>query len=768
MLAVSAANAGTPASTGKLDKRLAVIAQAAAEQRAEPLMARALTRQLFQQNSPLSTRWNAAGQVQVYLHVNAYGSVPTNAALAAIGATQVTFSPALGVVQAWIPAGKLAAATALAGVTRVSVPHYAVVKRAPNSTAQPRTGSVDTQGDQILGAALYRQLTGFTGKGIAVGVISDGDNSIASSQSTGDLPATIWNDPNNAGSFKSSGDEGTAMMEIVYDLAPGVQLGFCGPQTTVDFVTCLNDFANHFGNSNLVIVDDLGFPGVAMFTDGAYATAVKNFSIANPAVRLVTAGGNDAEGFWAGDWNPIALPNAGVNNGNPIKINSIAYSQIQNFGTASAPLTRISIPIDAGDTLSWLVEWGDTWQDSVNGLPPTGTSDPNDYDVVLVDAQGNVLGCNIGENIGTAASPPNPNACNYSTSDPTNTPGPQPIQGTVWTNNTGGATTVYLEILYAPGDGTPDTHLKVLAMIANAQININPGTPAGSIYGQSALPYPYEITAGAVSAQNNPSYQIESYSSQGPVFLYQPATGASTRMKPDFVGVDGVSITGAGGFENPFYGTSAAAPHIAGLIALLESGYPSDDPYQLLKAGAQPLGTGNPNGVYGYGLPNAARSVGSNYPSPLASISSPSGSASINAGQSISFSGTCSANGAPGTVSYDWNFGASSGIPSSNTADPTVTFKFFGQYAVTLTCINEFGVSSATPATVNVTVKAVNTSPTGGSGGGGGGGLGLTALAVLLFLQFAALHRKRWRILNGGLPGTGSSRQSLVTGRPTE
>jgi hypothetical protein len=742
MLMAFTVHAGAPVTTGKLDKRLAAIAAAVAKRRAAPVMARALTRQLFRQNSPLSVRWNASGQVQVYLHFYHIGESLDMAPLAALGATDIVVSQELGVVQAWIPADKLAAAAELSGITRISVPHYAVVKRAPNSTGQPRTGSVDTQGDQILGAALYRQLTGFNGQGIAVGVISDGDNSIASSQSTGDLPATIWNDPNDASSFKSSGDEGTAMMEIVYDLAPGVQLGFCGPQTTVDFITCLNDFVSHFG-SNLVIVDDLGFPGVAMFTDGAYATAVQNFSIANPAVRLVTAGGNDAEGFWAGDWNPLALPNAGVNNGNPVKINGISYSQIQNFGTASAPLTRMAVAMDPNDTLSWLVQWGDAWQDSVNGLPPTGVpNDPNNYDVILVDGSGNVLACNIGENIGTAANPPSPSSCNYSTTLPTNTPGPQPIQGTTWTNNTGAATTVYLEILYAPGDGTPDTHLKVLAMLANAQINVVPGTPAGSIYGQSALPYPYEITVGAVSAQNNPNYQIESYSSQGPVFLFQPATGSSTRMKPDFVGVDGVSITGAGGFENPFYGTSAAAPHIAGLIALLESGFPSNDPYQLLKAGALALGTGDPNGVYGYGLPNAARSVGSKYPSPTASISSPAGSVAINAGQSISFSGSCSVNGAPGTVSYNWDFGASSGIPSSSSANPTVTFQFFGQYTVTLTCTNEFGVRNATPATVNVTVKAVNSNPTGGSGGGGGGGLGLMALSALLFLQVAALYRK--------------------------
>ncbi|MGH8363589.1 MAG: S8 family serine peptidase, partial [Gammaproteobacteria bacterium] len=591
--------ASRPAPAGKLAPRLAVIAHAATHQETESLMAPALNRQLFRQNSPLDARWNAAGQVQVYLHFDARSAAPGGQELAALGATGVVTSPELRVVQAWIPAEKLAAAAALPGVTRITLPHYAVVKRIRPGNALPRTGSVDTQGDSILGASLFRQLTGFDGQGITVGVISGGDDHIASSQSTGDLPATIWNDPNNAGSFKSSGDEGTAMMEIVYDLAPGVQLGFCGPQTSVEFITCLNDFVAQFGNSNLVIVDDLGFPGVAMFTDGGYATAVKNFSIANPAVRLVTAAGNDAQGFWSGNWKPLNLPNAAVNGGNPVNINGITYSQIQNFSAGSTPITQLKIGVQAGDTLSWVVEWGDTWvpSDQITGTTP---NDPNNYDVVLVDANGNVLVCNIGINFGTAATPPAPDSCPYSgAAGPTNTPGPQPIQGNTWTNNTGNVAAVSLEILYAPGDGTPDSHIKVWAYTGKYAINMQPAVAAGSIYGQSALPYPYEVTAGAVAAQNNPTYQIEPYSSQGPVFFFQPASGASTHMKPDFVGVDGVSITGAGGFPNPFYGTSAAAPHIAGLIALLESGYPSADPYVLLKDGATPLGNGSPNGIYG-------------------------------------------------------------------------------------------------------------------------------------------------------------------------
>lgn len=77
-----------------------------------------------------------------------------------------------------------------------------------------------------------------------------------------------------------------------------------------------------------------------------------------------------------------------------------------------------------------------------------------------------------------------------------------------------------------------------------------------------------------------------------------------TILKPDFVAPDCVNVTGAGGFQTPFCGTSAAAPHVAGLVALMMSGYPGTAPHQLLQESATPKGTPVPNGQYGLGLPN--------------------------------------------------------------------------------------------------------------------------------------------------------------------
>src|SRR5215204_5753655 len=82
------------------------------------------------------------------------------------------------------------------------------------------TGTVTSQADTTHRAALSRSLASVTGAGLKIGVLSNGVNTLAARQASGDLPATVTVLPGQAG----SGDEGTAMLELIYDLAPGAQL----------------------------------------------------------------------------------------------------------------------------------------------------------------------------------------------------------------------------------------------------------------------------------------------------------------------------------------------------------------------------------------------------------------------------------------------------------------------------------------------------------------------------------------------------------------
>src|SRR5262249_49789921 len=110
-------------------------------------------------------------------------------------------------VQGWIEAGAVSALAELEIVRSVS----------PAVPAEHNVGSVTSQGDGASRANLVRQL-GYDGRGVVVGVISNGIDSLAVSQASGDLPSVVV--PPDPRCRWGREDEGTAMLEIVHDLAP--------------------------------------------------------------------------------------------------------------------------------------------------------------------------------------------------------------------------------------------------------------------------------------------------------------------------------------------------------------------------------------------------------------------------------------------------------------------------------------------------------------------------------------------------------------------
>ena len=124
------------------------------------------------------------------------------------------------------------------------------------------------------------------GTGIKIGVLSDGVTNLAASQASGDLgPVTVL--PGQAG----SGDEGTAMLEIIQDIAPGAQLFFA---------TAFGGIASFAQNIRAlraagcdIIVDDVFYFVETPFQDGQ-ATGVAsntNGGVVIQAVNDVTASG---------------------------------------------------------------------------------------------------------------------------------------------------------------------------------------------------------------------------------------------------------------------------------------------------------------------------------------------------------------------------------------------------------------------------------------------------------------------------------------------
>src|SRR4029079_5602534 len=91
----------------------------------------------------------------------------------------------------------------------------------------------------------------------ASGVLTSASGGIAgrSFQANSDLEGL----PPSGCPFPGSGAGGTAILEIVHDLAPGAQLAFANADTDMAF----NQAVNFLASTNDVVIDDLGFYGDA-------------------------------------------------------------------------------------------------------------------------------------------------------------------------------------------------------------------------------------------------------------------------------------------------------------------------------------------------------------------------------------------------------------------------------------------------------------------------------------------------------------------------
>lgn len=147
-------------------------------------------------------------------------------------------------------------------------------------------GSVTSQGDVTHAAFIARGTFNTDGSGIKIGVLSDGVFGLGMSQRTGDLGSVTV-----LSGQSGSGAEGTAMLEIIHDLAPGAQLFFA---TGINGVA---SFAQNIRNLRAagcdIIVDDIGYPVESPFQDGQTPAVVStlNGGLVTQAVNDVVASG---------------------------------------------------------------------------------------------------------------------------------------------------------------------------------------------------------------------------------------------------------------------------------------------------------------------------------------------------------------------------------------------------------------------------------------------------------------------------------------------
>ena len=447
-------------------------------------------------------------------------------------------------------------------------------------------GSVTSQGDEAMLADLARASFAVDGSGVTIGVLSDTFNCLGGAPSdvaSGDLPSGILVlDPGLC--TASSVDEGRAMMQLIFDVAPGANFIFhSGFGGQADFALGIDELAAAGAD---VIVDDVLYFSEPMFQDGAIAQAVDR--VVEAGVPYFAAAGNFGDrGYESQFLSGMSGSVFGHN------------YDFHNFDTGAAVdvLQRVTIPVGTG--VRFVLQWDEPFF-SVSGAP--GSS--NVVDLFISSDDGSTL---------LARTPLS------------GVLGGDPVDEVTFFNP-GPATEFSVLIGHDLDEGGPPPGRVKYVMFGTGSI-AEYETGGGTIYGHANAAGAQ--TVGAAYYQNTPAFGtspavLQDYSSVGTTRVLFDAAGArlgspEIRQKPNIVGPDGGDTTFLGtdtdgnGFPN-FFGTSAAAPHVSGVAALMLTLYPSLTPAQLyatLESTALDMGEPGVDVYTGHGLVQAEAALAS-------------------------------------------------------------------------------------------------------------------------------------------------------------
>ena len=404
-------------------------------------------------------------------------------------------------------------------------------------TGQGRTMS---EADVTHKAAVFRGLTGINGAGVTIGVLSNGVAHLADAQASGDL-GTVHVLPGQAG----TGDEGTAMLELVHDMAPGAELFFATANPTItQFATNIRALRDA---GCTIIIDDVFYFVETPFQDGQAPSIVSptNGGAVIQAVHDVTATGvlyfssagnsgnldDSTAGVWEGDFAAGATAASPVTTAGTLH----RFTGTQDYDV----LTLASGPVS--------LYWSDA-------LGASG----NDYDLFVLNSAGTAV-FSSSTNIQDGNDDP------YEQASPT-------TSGRVVIVRKTGAASRFLHL---------NTNRGVLSVATAGQTHGHAATSDVGAFGVAA-------TSAQVAFPNvfGAAHHVETFSSDGPRRIFYnsagaqltpgnvSASGGSVLQKPDVTAADGVSVTGAGNFSTPFYGTSAAAPNAGAIAALFKAQNP--------------------------------------------------------------------------------------------------------------------------------------------------------------------------------------------------
>lgn len=489
---------------------------------------------------------NVASDGTVEVTIRAAVSDDLLSALTAAGAQDVASFPQFDTITARLPIVELMVIAVRADVRFIGPTEKPVTNRYVPTPEEikarlaryphlgQKAGSVNSEG-VVAHKANVAFNTGINGTGVFICAMSNGIDSLSARQASGDLPPVVYVLSGQAG----VGDEGTAMLEIIHDMAPGATLGYAtaGNPTAAQMANNIDSLRLNGCN---VIVDDATVPDEGAFQDGIIAQAVSRFTAAGGLYFSSSANSGNLthlnSGTWEGDFVDSGI--SFVPDGPASRIH--AYGAFISNALQNSQASRISL------------KWSD----------PLGAA-TNDYDLFLLDSGGSTI----------LQASSNPQAVTL-----------QPYESFTCTPAScpPGAQVVIVKYSGVQRALRLDTHRGKLGYATS-----------GSTFGHNAAATAISVaavdvaTAGGGAFVGGAANPVENFSSDGPRrMFYNPngtaitpgnvlfgTGGGTTLQKVDIAAANRVSTSTPG--YSPFPGTSAAAPHAAAIAALAWSAKPT-------------------------------------------------------------------------------------------------------------------------------------------------------------------------------------------------
>lgn len=475
----------------------------------------------------------AGGRMQVIVLYAGPVSAADRKALEELGGVvQLAFD---NQVQALLPPEQVAVAADLPRVLQIRLPH----RSRPKLVGQGRAA---LEADRLLAG-------GVNGAGVRVAVLDVGFAGYRRLLGS-ELPATVQTENFNFGEGFEASDHGTAVAEIIHDIAPGAALTLVAFSTDLEYLAALDWLR---GQGIPIVSASIGFDNIdSLDGAGRFARAASRL-YEEAGILYINAAGNEQQSYWSGRFTDT---------------DGDGYHEF-------APDDQLlAVHWTAGQLLSLRLNWDD-WGENPE-LPGTD----QDYDLYVWCPGTTVLTQDT--------------ACLAATDFQQGQPAHQPLEELMAVAPVTGQYQVGVR-RFSPG---PANHrLRLLVQLCDAG-----GCDAPSMeYRERSgtLSHPAEgrgvLAVGAFDAVRG---DYEDFSSQGPTW--------DGRVKPDLAGPDNVTSVAFG--NQPFPGTSAAAPHVAGLAALLKAQDPRRGARQLrhlLLATSRDQGSRGKDNLWGAGKARA-------------------------------------------------------------------------------------------------------------------------------------------------------------------